>query len=274
MWLNEGFATYIEYVCVDACFPEWNVWNLYASDHLYRAYNLDALASSHAIEVPVDSPAEINQIFDSISYCKGSSVLRMLNDYMGADAFLNGLRNYLKHFMYGNATSSDLWDEMDKASPSGSNKNVKRLMQVWTKQKGYPLVKVTRRVDAATSHTILELEQVKFPSDSASFELDEEDEANDDEKENAVIWNIPLTVLVQSKCPVRSLMETKKHEIDLGVVPETDWIKLNKSCVGFYLVDYSNDLFGSLLNGLCPADQFCTPLDRFELVIEAFHLVR
>lgn len=139
MWLNEGFATYVEYVCVDACFPEWNVWNLYATDHLYRAYSLDSLTSSHPIEVPVNAPSELDQIFDSISYCKGSSVLRMLNDYIGFDSFIAGLRSYLKKFKFSNATSEDLWDEMDKAAPS---MNVKRLMQVWTKEQGYPLIKV------------------------------------------------------------------------------------------------------------------------------------
>lgn len=148
MWLNEGFATYAEYVCVDACYPEWDVWNLYASDHLLRAYNLDSLASSHPIEVPVNAPAELNQIFDSISYCKGSSILRMLTDYIGPESFVNGLRSYLRRFKFGNATSDDLWDEMDKAAP---NMNVKRLMQVWTKKQGYPLIKVNICVDCCFS---------------------------------------------------------------------------------------------------------------------------
>lgn len=250
-------------MCVDALFPAWNVWNLYSSDHLFRAYNLDALTSSHAIEVPVESPADINQIFDSISYCKGSSVLRMLNDYMGSDLFVNGLRAYLKRFKFGNATSNDLWDEMDKAA--GPSMNVKRLMQVWTKEKGYPVVKVSRRVDSVSKHTVLTLEQSQF---SPSMGVD-------DHKQ--VIWNIPISVVTKStsSSPVRALMETKRHEIDLGVVPETDWIKLNNSCVGFYLVDYSNELFQRLVDdGLSPADQFGTPLDRFELIVEAFSLVR
>ena len=126
-------------MCVDYCFPEWDVWNLYATDHLYRAYNLDSLNSSHPIEVAVGQPSDLNQIFDSISYCKGSSILRMLNDYVGKVPFVEGLRNYLKRFKYGNATSEDLWNELDKAAP---NKNVKKLMQIWTKEQGYPKIKV------------------------------------------------------------------------------------------------------------------------------------
>lgn len=188
----------------------------------------------------------------------------MLNDYMGSEAFVNGLRSYLKRFMFGNATSNDLWDEMDKAA--GADKNVKRLMQVWTKEKGYPLVKVSRRIDSLTKHTILSLEQVKFSPNS-----------NDDNPTSDIIWNIPISVVTKSKsgetAAVRSLMNSSKHEIDLGIIPETDWIKLNKSCVGFYLADYSSDLFGSLLDGLYPAERFCTPLDRFELIIETFSLV-
>jgi aminopeptidase N len=96
------------------------------------------LNSSHPIEVEIKAPSEIAQVFDSISYCKGSAILRMLNDYVGEENFSKGLHNYLNKFRFKNAVSNDLWSEIDSAS----NKPVKSLMQVWTKEKGFPVVEV------------------------------------------------------------------------------------------------------------------------------------
>jgi aminopeptidase N len=136
--LNEGFATWIQYICVNYCFPEWKIWNYYAVNHLASAFDLDSLKSSHPIEVEIGAPTEITQIFDDISYCKGSAVLRMLNDYVGEANFCKGLHNYLDKHRFKNAVSEDLWTEIDAAS----NKPVKSLMQVWTKKQGYPVVEV------------------------------------------------------------------------------------------------------------------------------------
>lgn len=111
---------------------------MYATDHLFRAFNLDSLKSSHPIEVQVGPPSEINQIFDSISYCKGSAILRMANDYVGSEIFIKGLHNYLNKFKYQNASSDDLWNQIDQ----DSNKQIKLLMQSWTKEQGYPVVYV------------------------------------------------------------------------------------------------------------------------------------
>ena len=86
----------------------------------------------------MNSPDEISQIFDSISYCKGSSIIRMLNSFIGPELFTNGLRSYLNKFKYKNATTDDLWDELN----GSSKKDVKSLMRNWTLKKGYPLVTV------------------------------------------------------------------------------------------------------------------------------------
>ena len=108
------------------------------NEHLFRALELDSLESSHPIEVEVGPPEEIYQIFDSISYCKGSAVIRMLNDYIDDECFASGLCIYLKEFQYKNASTNDLWEQLGKAS----GKDIKELMQNWTKQTGYPLVEV------------------------------------------------------------------------------------------------------------------------------------
>jgi puromycin-sensitive aminopeptidase len=83
LWLNEGFATWIEYLCVDHCLPELDIWTQFVNSDYCRALDLDSLKNSHPIEVTVGSPAETDEIFDAISYSKGASTIRMLHNYIG-----------------------------------------------------------------------------------------------------------------------------------------------------------------------------------------------
>ncbi len=136
LWLNEGFASYMEYLCTDHMFPEWKVWDLYLSDRYAVALRLDALAGSHPIEVEVHHPSEINEIFDAVSYAKGSAVIRMLANYLGKDKFKEGLQYYMKKHKYGNTHTVDLWSAFEKVS----KKPVKKIMQNWTGKMGYPLL--------------------------------------------------------------------------------------------------------------------------------------
>jgi puromycin-sensitive aminopeptidase len=85
LWLNEGFASWIEYLCVDHCLPELDIWTQFVNTRLTTALQLDSLKNSHPIEVPVGPPSEIDQIFDAISYSKGASSIRMLHNYVGDD---------------------------------------------------------------------------------------------------------------------------------------------------------------------------------------------
>lgn len=138
LWLNEGFASYMEYLCTDYIFPEWKVWGLYLSEKFAIALRLDALANSHPIEIHVNHPNEINEIFDSISYAKGSAIIRQLAGFLGHDTFRDGLRHYLKKHSYKNTKTVDLWDSFEKVS----GKNVRQLMQNWTGKTGYPIVSI------------------------------------------------------------------------------------------------------------------------------------
>lgn len=98
LWLNEGFASWIEYLCVDHCFPEYDIWTQFVSADYTRAQELDALDNSHPIEVSVGHPSEVDEIFDAISYSKGASVIRMLHDYIGDKDFKKGMNMYLTKF--------------------------------------------------------------------------------------------------------------------------------------------------------------------------------
>ncbi|OGM43558.1 aminopeptidase [Aspergillus bombycis] len=127
LWLNEGFATWVGWLAVDHFYPEWNIWSQFVAEGVQQAFQLDSLRASHPIEVPVKNALEVDQIFDHISYLKGSSVIRMLSDHLGRDTFLRGVASYLKTHAYGNATTNDLWSALSKAS----GQDVNSFMDPW-----------------------------------------------------------------------------------------------------------------------------------------------
>ena len=114
------------------------MWSYYAVDHLFNALELDYLNGSHPIEVSVGPASEIAQIFDAISYCKGSAIIRMLCSHVGEAAFVQGLRSYLQEFKYANARTSDLWTHLAKSS----RMDIPRITHEWTKKCFYPLIEV------------------------------------------------------------------------------------------------------------------------------------
>ena len=139
LWLNEGFASYIPYLAIDELFPDWHIWDQFATDDLAIALRLDALANTHPIEIKVNNPNEIGEIFDAVSYSKGATVIRMLADYLGKEKFKAGLTHYLKIHSYKNASTVDLWTALEKVS----GKPVKKMMAIWTGKSGYPILSAT-----------------------------------------------------------------------------------------------------------------------------------
>ena len=148
LWLNEGFATWMSWYSCNTFYPEWKVWQGYVTDNLQSALGLDSLRSSHPIEVPVKRADEINQIFDAISYSKGSCVLRMISKYLGEETFMEGIRRYLKKHAYGNTQTGDLWAALSDAS----GKDVEKVMDIWTKNVGFPVVTVTENSKDSSIH--------------------------------------------------------------------------------------------------------------------------
>ena len=116
LWLNEGFASYMEYVCVDALFPEWHMFTEFYNDSFCTAFYDDSLRSTHPIEVPVQTPDEIDQIFDGISYNKGSSVIHQLVSFIGTAQFRKGMEIYLNRHKFGNTCTEALWRALGEGS--------------------------------------------------------------------------------------------------------------------------------------------------------------
>src|SRR3989338_2676344 len=174
LWLNEGFASFIEYLAIDHIFPDWDIWTQFVSTEMADAFSLDALKNTHPIEVEVGHPAEISEIFDKVSYSKGASVLRMLWKYLGEKDFQKGLQHYLKRHAYGNAQTEDLWKALEEVS----GKPVGKFMKNWTSKAGHPVINVKIK----NQKSKIELRQSRFFSSPISKRQTEDD----------TIWAIPL----------------------------------------------------------------------------------
>ncbi|MGB8179623.1 MAG: M1 family metallopeptidase [Acidimicrobiales bacterium] len=135
IWLNEAFATFMQLICTNAFRPGWRVW---ATQVTFRdmAMQVDGLNVTRPIEYEVVSPDDTQGMFDVLTYEKGGSVLRMLEQYLGEEVFRDGIRLYLKKHSYANAVTADLWDALEE----NSGQPVRNVMDTWILQGGFPLV--------------------------------------------------------------------------------------------------------------------------------------
>ena len=140
LWLNEGFAAFMEHFCVDALYPEYKIWEQYTTDAFGSAQRLDSLRTSHPIIVPIKHAEEVEQVFDAISYCKGSTVVNMVCAVLGKDKFREGLQLYMRRHAYGNTETVDLWNAWSEVSGI----DVAALMHTWTTRMGYPVSEIVR----------------------------------------------------------------------------------------------------------------------------------
>ncbi|KAH3753711.1 hypothetical protein DPMN_188354 [Dreissena polymorpha] len=257
LWLNEGFASWIEYLCVDHCFPEFDIWTQFVNQDLGRALELDALHTSHPIEVPVGAPCEVDEIFDVISYSKGASVIRMLHDYIGDQDYRKGMNAYLTKFAYKNTFTEDLWAALGDAS----GKPVGEVMTTWTKQMGFPVIKVTQTQEGDSR--VLELTQEKFNADGKTKEGESTE------------WMVPISVSTSTSpdTPVHTvLLDKPSMKVTLPDVKPNAWVKLNSGSVGVYRVHYPSEM----LDALIPAvrNKTLPPRDRLSLENDLFALAR
>ncbi len=232
LWLNEGFASWMEVKAVDALFPEWGMWELFQSEDKNEALEMDALAETHPIEVPVRDPGEINEIFDAISYTKGGSLLRMLETALGPEPFRSSLAAYFRRYAYGNATTADLWRSLSDPSfdPYGG---LGRIMSAWTTLPGYPWIKVDRRDGG--------LELVASP-----FRIRREDREALGRSPEAPVWPLLLAVSEENALPERHIMSTREMRIPLSR-PDLSRVNINSGQTGYFRVLYAPDLREGML---------------------------
>lgn len=258
LWLNEGYASFVEFLCVNHLFPEYDIWTQFVNDTYIKALELDCLQNSHPIEVPVGHPSEIDEIFDDISYNKGASVIRMLHHYIGDEDFRKGMNLYLTRHQYKNTFTEDLWAALEEAS----KKPVGAVMSTWTKQKGFPVVRVTSVPFNEGNGAVLSLHQSKFCADGIQPCQD-------------YTWMIPISIST-SKNPhqesVKTVLKAKNGEIVVNDVGPTGWIKVNPGTIGFYRTQYTGDMLEKFIPAI--KDKSLPPLDRLGLLDDLFAMVQ
>jgi len=213
LWLKEAFADWAELHAWETLDPEWQMWENFASGAYQEGLILDANRQSHQIEVPVNKPSEIGQIFDAISYCKGCAIIRMMAGLLGVDVFVKGVQVYLKRHAYGNAKTGDLW----KALSEVSGKDVAGMMETWTRHVGYPVVDVDETAGSAV------LTQHRFLAGGKA-----------EEEEDTVLY--PLALQLRSRDGIDTDITLHERTRTL-TIPE--FFKLNADHTGFYRVAYS-----------------------------------
>ena len=243
LWLNESFATFMATKFVDKFYPEWNLWDQFIEDAMNNAMGLDALKTTHPIDVTVNSPAEIREIFDVISYDKGGCVLRMLENYVGETNFRAGLKKYLSAFKYGNAKGQDLWNAIGKASKMP----VSSMVNSWLKQPGFPQIEITQ------NGKYLSLKQSRFLMEPTP-------------KTKKGLWQVPITYgLGKEK---KSTLLSKKSAT-VKTTPGPGFVA-NIGRTGFYRVKYDD---GILLDLKMLVDQKqIPPVDRWAIQNDLFAL--
>ncbi len=253
LWLNEGFAAYMEHLSLDALYPEFDIWAQFVSgapSHgLGSTLRPDSQQNTHPIEVEVHHPSEIGEIFDAISYSKGATVIRMLAEYLGPKHFRDGLRHYLKKHSYTNASTVDLWNAFEKIS----GKPVKKMMAVWTTTSGYPLLSVEETAKG------LALSQERFFANPKSAV----------KSKDKTVWPIPLSLLSQKGSKNLGLVSKKKTIIEAS---NASWLKLNTHETSLFRTQYSNALLEKLATAI--KEGKLSAVDRLGVIRDAFALAQ
>jgi puromycin-sensitive aminopeptidase len=247
LWLNEAFATWMAYKIVDAWRPDWRVWLDFDTGKA-AALHLDALSSTHPIRGEVRNAGEAGESFDLITYEKGGAVLRMIEGFLGADAFREGIRQYMRTHARGNAVADDLW----RALGAASSQPVVELANAWIGQSGFPLVSVKVEGRQVT------VSQRRFYSEPG---------VSSGER-----WPVPMVLRFEDGAGVREhrlLLRDERATVTLEGSGEVKWVFANAGNTGFYRVAYDGPALQKLatnLKALAPAERTSLLADRWALV--------
>ncbi|XP_065349190.1 aminopeptidase Ey-like [Cloeon dipterum] len=278
IWLNEGFASYVQGLGTNHVQPSWNYPDYLAVKALQKIFSKDSLKSSHPVSNNIQHPSEIWQLFDDISYSKGYLVLRMLNYVLGEETFRRGVGRYLKTHQYSNAVQNDLWASFEEQSRDDSARDssrkeapreatVKEIMDSWTLQTGYPVIHVKRNYEKGSA----ELWQNRFVTDSLG--------RSSEDRES--LWWVPISytdpsnALLDMSTKPRFWMNTSNAT--LTDLPKKDqWLLLNVNATALYRINYDSenwDLLSTVLrteknHGGIPT------LNRVQIIDDAFSLAK
>lgn len=243
LWLNESFATLMEYVAIDALQPDWNVWLDFATNESIVALRRDSIDGVQAVQVDVNHPDEISTLFDgAIVYAKGARLLRMLQNYLGHEVFQAGLKEYFVNHAYSNTEAEDLWQALETVS----GKAISDFMTTWISQPGYPVVSIDQQ--EGTMH----LHQEQFFTAPHA--------------ESKRLWPIPLNA-TSSELP--EMLTDRDQSLSLNI---TSPLRLNANDTAHFITHYDTAHLARLTDEVRLGN--LQPLDRLQLLHEQTLLAR
>jgi aminopeptidase N len=258
VWLNEGFATWMESKPVDAWKPDWNTLldEVSRGDILSTlgALNVDSLASTRAIHQPADTPEQILELFDGIAYGKTAAVLRMLEGYLGPESFRAGVNEYLKQHAYGNSTADDFWSTLAVVS----KKPVDKIMPTFVKQPGVPTISVNAQCSG--NSTTVSLAQQRYFFDRGAFNAG-----------SGQLWQVPVCMKTAGGGNAGKCELLTKKEDSFTVAGCPPWVLANAGGNGYYRSGYRPEAVHALAQDAEPA---LTPLERLILLTDTWAAVR
>lgn len=243
LWLNEGFASWMESRATEKFHPEWHP-ELGALGSRELAMSQDAYVTTHPIIHHIATVEEASQAFDSITYSKGEAVIRMLEAYAGSDKWQAGVQAYMKRYQHSNTVTDDLWTEIEKAS----GKPIAQIAHDFTLQPGIPLVKVTASCKAG--QTSLMLEQGEFTRDRAD--------------KQPLAWRVPVRAAGLGGAPSETLLQGKGALTVAGCAP----VVVNAGQSGYYRVLYDRATFAALAKSIAKVQ----PVDQLGILNDAVAL--
>lgn len=252
LWLNEAFAEWMSYRVISELSPEYHIWDDTQGGKSY-ALTVDALENTHPIYSPVETPAQAQELFDAITYLKGCAVMRMLENFLGNEAFRNGLRTYMKEFAEGNARGADLWRHLQSASKLP----VTQIMESWILQGGYPCISVGIESDNEQSN--LRLSQKRFFSNPQTVEGKQQ------------LWQVPVVVRYEDDAGthvLRHVLDGKDEAVSMPIQGTLYWCIANTDEIGFYRQKFDGILLPKILahlEQLSPSEQMGLLSDQWAL---------
>ncbi len=250
LWLNEAFATFMEMRATDAFRPHWQRWTDFGLSRT-AAFDTDALGSTRPIEFEVHSPEDAEGMFDILTYEKGAAVVRMLEQYLGEDPFRAGIRRYMNAHAYGNAETTDLWDAIEEET----GEPVRRIMDSWIFQGGFPLVSV----ELAPNGQSLTLSQERFAPLGGDAGAEQR-------------WEIPLRYRWKpaGEDPRTETFLLNEADATIDLPATAEWAVVNADGTSFVRVSYPPDALDQLAS---VALEQMSPVERYALVDDSWAAV-
>ncbi|XP_014203834.1 aminopeptidase N [Copidosoma floridanum] len=268
LWLNEGFASYVENIGIGAVDESWRPLEQFVVHELQNVFGLDALESSHPISIKVGHPDEINEIFDRISYAKGASIIRMMDHFLTTEVFKQGLTNYLTEKAYQCAEQDDLWkaltEQAHRAGVLEKYVTIKQIMDTWTLQTGFPVVTVLRNYNDNSAVVT----QTRFMLQNST------------KRDREPLWWIPLTYTTSNKLnfndtkPAVWMKAEKSVSIKNIDASSREWLIFNVLETGYYRVNYDNANWQLIIKQLKNNYRSISTINRAQLVDDALNLAR